>query len=364
MDVNLTSGNIFIELPRLFKTGTAVAVATIISAKGSTPQITGSTALFTKDGLTAGTIGGGAVELSIQKKSVSALEEGFSSLNPFNLANQISDESDAICGGEMEILLDYAPQKHAGVFEAMTASYNGRVTGLLLTIVQGKDSRRIDITRKWLTLLNIRGGNALADDAWANHAAEMLKSPHHGECRKIPLTVVSDQNIHFAFLQTVVPCAKLLIAGAGHVGKALSHLGKLLEFEVSIWDDRSDYATPEKLPDARHILCGSIEETLKEIIPDRNTYIVIVTPGHKNDAEVLKTFIQSDAGYIGMIGSRKKIGLLRQRFLDAGWATPEEWDRIHSPIGLEINSKTVQEIAVSIAAQLVMERHRINQGHG
>ena len=364
MDVKLTSGNIYAELPRLFKTGADVAVATIISSRGSTPQIAGSTALFTKDGLIAGTVGGGAVELSIQQKYVTDLEAGVSSLNQFNLANEISDDSDAICGGEMEVLLDHAPHKHAGIFEVMLASYHGRIPGLLLTIVQGIKSNRIDITRKWLTLQSIREGTDTADVAWADHAAEMLRSPRHGECRKIPLTAAQEQNIHFAFLQTVVPCSKLLIAGAGHVGKALSHLGKLLEFEVSIWDDRSDYATPENLPDADHILSGSIAETLAGIIPDRNTYIVIVTPGHKNDAEVLKTFIHSDAGYIGMIGSRKKTGLMRQKFLDSGWATPEEWDRIHSPIGLEINSKTVQEIAVSIAAQLVMERHRINQGHG
>ena len=84
---------------------------------------------------------------------------------------------------------------------------------------------------------------------------------------------------------------------------------------------------------------------------------------HKNDTEVLKTFIGSEAGYIGMIGSRNKISQVRDKFLSQGWATPEQWSKIHTPIGLQIHSKTVQEIALSIAAQLVLIRYQINHNH-
>ena len=93
-----------------------------------------------------------------------------------------------------------------------------------------------------------------------------------------------------------------------------------------------------------------------------DTYVVIVTRGHQHDADALRACITSGAAYIGMIGSRHKIALMRDRFLEQGWATPDQWDRVFTPIGLEIGSRSVEEIAISIAAQLVQERARAARG--
>jgi xanthine dehydrogenase accessory factor len=90
-----------------------------------------------------------------------------------------------------------------------------------------------------------------------------------------------------------------------------------------------------------------------------DTFIVIVTHGHKDDAGALRACIDSEAGYIGMIGSKNKVHLMRESFIQNGWASAEQWNRIHSPVGLEIQSKSVQEIAVSIAAQLVLFRNNL-----
>ena len=81
--------------------------------------------------------------------------------------------------------------------------------------------------------------------------------------------------------------------------------------------------------------------------------------GHEHDAEALRSCITSQAAYIGMIGSSHKVGVIKKRFLDEGWATPEQWSRVHTPIGLPIGSKTVQEIAISIAAQLIVARNNL-----
>jgi xanthine dehydrogenase accessory factor len=102
-----------------------------------------------------------------------------------------------------------------------------------------------------------------------------------------------------------------------------------------------------------------LDETLGNLLIDRDSFIVIVTRGHKNDADVLRKFIGSGAGYIGMIGSGRKIAQVRESFLGNAWATPEQWNKIYTPIGLEIGSKTVQEIALSIAAQLVNVRNQL-----
>jgi len=154
---------------------------------------------------------------------------------------------------------------------------------------------------------------------------------------------------------------RLIIAGAGHVGTALSHLGKLLDFEVTVWDDRVEFANKKHLPDAHRILSGSLDESLGKLKVDHDTFIVIVTHGHKNDADALRKFIASEAGYIGMIGSRRKVEFVRESFMKNGWATKEQWEKIYSPVGFKIQSKTVQEIAMSIAAQLIQVRNQLKK---
>ncbi|MGW8316357.1 MAG: XdhC family protein, partial [Bacteroidales bacterium] len=136
------------------------------------------------------------------------------------------------------------------------------------------------------------------------------------------------------------------------------------DFEVTVIDYRPEYAHASHLPDADHIVLKDIGEAMKGLDPDPDTYCVIVTHGHQHDGEALKPLIGSKAAYVGMIGSRHKVGVMKKEFIDKGWATPEQWSRIHAPIGLPIGSKTVQEIAFSIAVQLIQVRNKYNQGNG
>ena len=158
-------------------------------------------------------------------------------------------------------------------------------------------------------------------------------------------------------LEPVFPLPKLVIAGAGHIGKSLSCLGRMLDFEVTVIDDRNEYANQENLPDADHIIVNDIGQAIKEMDIEENTFIVIVTRGHSDDAEALKACIGSRASYIGMIGSKVKVAKMHAEFISEEWATEEQWSSIYTPIGLDIGSKTVEEIAVSIAAQLVLVRN-------
>ncbi|HER07969.1 MAG TPA: hypothetical protein ENO20_03570, partial [Bacteroides sp.] len=155
----------------------------------------------------------------------------------------------------------------------------------------------------------------------------------------------------------------LIIAGAGHVGRALAHLGSLLDFEVTVVDDRKEYASRENIPDADHLVVRDVGQAMRELPIGDDTYVVIVNRSHNHDAEALKSCIGSGAAYVGMIGSRHKVASLRTLFLKEGWATADQWETIHTPIGIDIGSKTVQEIAVSIAAQLVKERNRKNEAN-
>ena len=126
-------------------------------------------------------------------------------------------------------------------------------------------------------------------------------------------------------------------------------------------DDRAEFAGPARFPDADRIIVDKPGRALRSLTAGRDTYIVIVTRGHRDDADALRACVRSEAAYIGMIGSRSKVSLVREKFLGEGWASPVEFDRVHTPIGLPIGSRTVEEIAVSIAAELVQVRSRLQE---
>ena len=158
------------------------------------------------------------------------------------------------------------------------------------------------------------------------------------------------------FLEPLQPRPTLLIAGAGHVGQALCHLGSWLDFDITIIDDRTDFASTERLPEADEIIIGDIAEELRKYPINHLTYVVIVTRGHQHDESALHSVVESDAQYIGLIGSRRKIKLIFDDLLEVGIPI-EKLQRVYAPIGLDINSKTVPEIAVSIASQLIQVRN-------
>jgi CTP:molybdopterin cytidylyltransferase MocA len=151
------------------------------------------------------------------------------------------------------------------------------------------------------------------------------------------------------------------MVGGGHVGKALVNLGSQLEFDVTLLDNRTDAIDRKLLPPGIAIKIGPVGDELGKIRMDPDTFIVIATQGHQHDAEALQACIRSEAGYIGLMGSRRKIRLMRQRFIDEGWATAREFDAVHAPVGLDIHSETIQEIAVSIAAELVKVRRELKE---
>lgn len=154
------------------------------------------------------------------------------------------------------------------------------------------------------------------------------------------------------FIETLAPKKRLVIAGAGHIGLALSFLAKLLGFDIVIVDNRRAFANKERFPHADKIICDGYAKAFKRISADENTYIVIVTHGHAFDTECLEAALATRAGYIGMIGSMIKIrhvyGVLMKKGIKRS-----ALEKVHAPIGLDIGAETPEEIAIAIAGQLV-----------
>ncbi len=354
--------NIYVHLLNLLDKGKPIALATIIETRGSTPQVAGATAIFSAEGIVEGTLGGGLLEAKSQKKALNALKKRESILSQLSLKADISSAEEAICGGEVKTLIDSKPEEHKDAFRSLSHSLIERKPGVLATFINRISEDKVSLLRCWIE------GKAKSIAGLGKHAGFFFKEAKKVIAEGKPLLLKIKEKIFeekgeetSLFLEPVFPLAHLVIAGAGHIGQALAHLGSLLSFEVTVIDDRAEFANKERLPDADRIIVADFEKAFKNFSITPDTYLVIVTRGHSHDATVLRRCIASKAAYVGMIGSARKIRLMRKKFLEEGWATPAQFDRVHAPIGLPIQSKTVEEIAVSIASQLVLVRSRARE---
>ncbi len=325
-----------------------LVLATLIKTSGSTPQVSGASALFSEKGLVQGTIGGGILESTVIRQAVEATKSDRSKLLRFNLNSEITDENGAICGGSALVLIDAKPGIHQKAFSGLTDSLTADKKGLLVTTIRHLAGNGISIRREWVPEDNVLP-ESLAKALPGETVASVLKS---GKTRLISKPEQEDEST--VFIEPVLPVRKLLIVGGGHVGRALCHIASWSGFDVTVIDDRKEFARRDLLPGAKEVIYGSIEKTLKNFPVDHGTYIVIVTHAHINDANALRQCIRRGAAYIGMIGSRRKVRLIKDKFIKNNWADKAELDEIHAPVGLDIGSESVQEIAVSIAAELIM----------
>ena len=159
------------------------------------------------------------------------------------------------------------------------------------------------------------------------------------------------------FIEPVLPPASLFIFGGGHVSLNLYEVARRAGFDVTVIDDREAYANRERFPQAREVIAGDFEKAMTRLTPAESSYIVIVTRGHRDDMRVLRWAVQTQARYIGMIGSKRKTITIFRELVKEGIAE-HLFERVHAPIGLDIGAITPEEIAVAITAELIAVRRR------
>ena len=162
------------------------------------------------------------------------------------------------------------------------------------------------------------------------------------------------------YVEPILSQATLVVIGGGHVGKAVAHLARWLDFRVLVSDDRIEFCTPEANPDAHAFYPVAMADLPQHLKITPQMYMVLTTRGASVDIEGLPALLDSPAGYIGVIGSRRRWTVTRKGLLEAG-VPAEKMERVHSPMGLELNAETPEEIAVSILAEIIMLR---NGGNG
>jgi len=158
------------------------------------------------------------------------------------------------------------------------------------------------------------------------------------------------------FIDPIMPRNKLVIVGGGHVGKEVASLGKWLGFRVAMCDDRPEFSTPETVPDADEFYSESLTDLTEYIEINSWTFVVLTTRSVDVDVSILPMFLESEAAYIGVIGSRRRWSTTKTQLLGMEIA-PEVIDKIHSPIGIDLKGETPKEIALSILAEIVMVQH-------
>lgn len=162
------------------------------------------------------------------------------------------------------------------------------------------------------------------------------------------------------FVEPILPEPVLVVIGSGHVGKAVSQLAHWLGYHVVVNDDRPEFCTPEMVPDADEYYPMVMAELPRRLEIGPWTYLVLTTRGADVDIEGLPALLETSAAYIGVIGSRRRWEITRNTLLERG-ILAEKLERVHSPIGLELNAETPEEIAVSILAEIIQYRRG---GHG
>jgi xanthine dehydrogenase accessory factor len=327
----------------------------LVETRGSTPQKAGAAMLVFPDGSQRGTLGGGCVEAEVKQRALRVLANGADKpeVLSFFLDDDYGWDDGLICGGRMTILAEpLTPRRGqvAAYFRQLRELVESS-DGCTEAIVIGEPANdRMPLGSRFLFDraggLVTQSGNGAPASELEIHLKPLERRPGPSVQRGV------------AFLP-VLPRITLLIVGGGHVGLAVAKLAAEVDFDIWVLDDRERYASRERFPMAKRTFVGDIGATLKQLAQkeiNHATYGLIVTRGHAHDEEALFNLATTNAGYVGMIGSKRKIKLIFDDLL-AKNIPPEALARVHAPLGFDIGSQTVPEIAVSIIAELIACRN-------
>ncbi len=243
--------------------------------------------------------------------------------------------------------------------EIASLKLDRREPAVLLTVVKTVPRSGLRLGRKSIFGADGRltpplGAGQLESAVLADAAAALESrrhSLHYYEASGLPATRRNPDAIGI-YLEPMIPRDHLIVVGAGHIALTVSSIAGKVGFEITVVDDRSDYANRERFPDADRVIAKDIESALSEIDIDDATYVVLVTRAHAFDEAALRLVLNSDARYIGMIGSTRRVLVVYRRLISEGFA-PELLGKVYAPIGLDFGALTPEEIGLAIVAEMI-----------
>ena len=294
------------------------ALATIARARGSTPVPAGTKMLVGAEGRLIGSVGGGCVEADVIGAALDAQARRRPTLLTHHLNADLAGDLGLSCGGTVDIFVEplLADESYLRVLESAASAESGVVR---------------------------------TATEWRKAPVKTFESLAKGFTRGAAATLTRDGRF---VEERLLPSPRVLVFGAGHVGAAIARAASAAGFRVVVIDDRSEYADPSRFEAGITVLAADIEAALARYSLTTRDAVVIATRGHRNDAEILARVAPSPAGYVGLLGSRRK-KIVVTRGLKAAGVPAKSLQRVRVPVGLPIGAVTPEEIAVSVVAELI-----------
>lgn len=332
--------------------GRKVAYCRLVETRGSTPQKAGAAMLVFADGSQFATLGGGCVEAEVKRRALAILVDGKPQVLRFQLDEDYGWDDGLICGGRMQVLVEPLTGAQSAEYFKKLHEQLEDVSGCTEAIVFDEEKSGLPATTSYLFdakdqfVARLHGQDERASKPPASITEHLEPVGQRPQAKAVA---------GVAYLPALSRC-RLLIVGGGHIGQAVGNLAADLDFDVWVVDDREEYANKERFPRAERIVVGKIGRVLSDIDITPDTYCLIVTRGHNHDEEALFHLAEREARYVGMIGSKRKIKLIFDDLLADGISS-EALARVYAPVGIDIGSQTVPEIAVSILSEMIAYRN-------
>lgn len=325
--------------------GDAAVLCSIIASSGSVPRGAGAKMAVFPDGSFCGTIGGGSVEYCAIQKALEVHKTGHDAQESFLLhPNQVQDIG-MVCGGEVTVYFQRFHPQNEDAISLLRHILSRLQCNCNCWLIMAMQDGRVTEFGTWDDETGLQGLRSIDETMLLPHfSGRSVRLP--GE-PTIYIEPLSQRGIVYIF-------------GGGHVGRALCPVLATVGFRVCVVEHRPGLCDPGRFPGAIQVLRHACKDIRKTIPITEDDYVVIMTPGHADDRSILNQVLWTPARYIGVIGSRKKIAATNEWLLHQGH-TPEALKRIISPIGLPILAQTPEEIAISIAAQLIAHRASAKQ---
>ena len=310
--------------------GENLVLVTVVASSGATPRGAGARMLVGPQGRITGTIGGGAVEYRSEQIAREVLSEGQSRNHQFSLTKDDVQNLGMICGGNVTVYFHYLPAGDRKI----------------LALAEDAEARFAEDQAFWLVCDLTEGGRlCLADKSTPELAEYLTRHPQRVQ--------VNGRELYIEQLNSP---GKVYMFGGGHVAQelvpVLSHVG----FACVVMDDREEFSKPELFPGARQVILGDFRRIGDFVSIGEEDYVCVMTRGHAFDTLVQAQVLKCGPCYCGVIGSRHKAAGVRKILKEEYGLTEAELDRVTTPIGLDIKGETPAEIAISIAAQMILVR--------
>lgn len=347
---------LFQKICEVIHAGQPVALATIVATKGSLPMSKRAKMLVFQDGSILGTVGGGMLEATVIQEARHVLHAGSPKMLAIDLTSDQIEAEGLTCGGTVEILVEcFSPEMPHAVMQEIADISAAAQSAMMATLLDEPISRKMVIRADGTSVGTF--GNAVIDREILRRA-----QPHIGQEYVETRTVeIAGQPPMRVFFETMLPHPTAYVFGGGHVSLFLSKILHFIGFDFVVIDDREQFANAARFPEAKACIAHDFAGVFERLALDpHSSYIIILTRGHASDMIVLEQALRANVKYIGMIGSKRKVKLFMEHLQEHG-VSQTQLEKIHAPIGMEIGADTPEEIAISIAAELIRIRRGIQK---